>query len=235
MTDAQIRSLIILIGAAAFVLVLLILRRTLRAHRRNQQLALCSALQAEQQEKLQEYEESIRVLLAQIEAETCDMETALFASEQCQKYLGGFLTGQPMVDALLAYKRKECDDRQIALQVETTGFPSHGFSDAEYVGMLGNLLDNAIEASVKTEHPWVALRSFMAGGQWVLRVSNAKPREETPLVRGMETTKEDKNNHGLGTRIIKKIVNQHQGVVDYKDYGDYFEVTTAISMMQENP
>lgn len=101
--------------------------------------------------------------------------------------------------------------------------------------MLGNLLDNAIEASVKTEHPWVALRSFMAGGQWVLRVSNAKPREETPLVRGMETTKEDKNNHGLGTRIIKKIVNQHQGVVDYKDYGDYFEVTTAISIMQENP
>ena len=54
-------------------------------------------------------------------------------------------------------------------RVETTGFPSHGFSDAEYVGMLGNLLDNAIEASVKTEHPWIALRSFMAGGQWVLR------------------------------------------------------------------
>lgn len=85
MTDAQIRSLIILIGAAAFVLVLLILRRTLRAHQRNQQLALCSALQAEQQQKLQEYEESIRVLLAQIEAETCDMEKALFVSEQCQQ------------------------------------------------------------------------------------------------------------------------------------------------------
>jgi len=132
------------------------------------------------------------------------------------------------VDALLAYKRKECDDRGIQLEMETTAFPLEGFSGEEYVGILGNLLDNAMEAAEKTSQPWVRLKSFTAPGQWVLQVTNSKQGDTAPLEKNMKTTKEDKENHGLGTKIVKRIVKKHKGVVDYKDYGESFEAITAI-------
>lgn len=228
MTDVQVRTLVIVIGAILFAIVTFVFWRAQKAGKKNRDLNEHKQLQEEQQKALQDYEQSIRSLLKEIEEESCDTETALAISEQCRQYIGGNLTGQPIIDALLAYKRKECDDRGIQLEVETTVFPSEGFSGEEYVGILGNLLDNAMEAAEKTSQPWVRLKSFTASGQWVLQVMNSKRGDAAPLEENMKTTKEDKENHGLGTKIVKQIVKKHKGVVDYKDYGESFEVMTAI-------
>lgn len=228
MTDEQVRTLVIVIGAILFAIVAFVFWRTQKAGKENRDLNEHKQLQQEQQKALQDYEQSIRSLLKEIEKESCDTETALAISEQCRQYIGGNLTGQSIVDALLAYKRKECDDRGIQLEMETTAFPSEGFSGEEYVRILGNLLDNAMEAAEKTSQPWVRLKSFTASGQWVLRVTNSKQSDAVPLEKNMKTTKEDKENHGLGTKIVKRIVKKHKGVVDYKDYGESFEAMTAI-------
>ena len=228
MTDEQVRTLVIIIGAILFAIVAFVFWRTQKAGKKNHDLNEHKQLQEEQQKALQDYEQSIRSLLKEIEEESCDTETAFAISEQCRQYIGGTLTGQPIVDALLAYKRKECDDRGIQLEMETTAFPSEGFSGEEYVGILGNLLDNAMEAAEKTLQPWVRLKSFTASGQWVLQVTNSKQSDTAPLKKNMKTTKEDKENHGLGTKIVKRIVKKHKGVVDYKDYGESFEAMTAI-------
>ena len=228
MTDEQVRTLVIVIGAILFTIVAFVFWRTQKAGKKNRDLNEHKQLQEEQQKALQDYEQSIRSLLEEIEKESCDTETALAISEQCRQYIGGTLTGQPIVDALLAYKRKECDDRGIQLEMETTAFPLEGFSGEEYVGILGNLLDNAMEAAEKTSQPWVRLKSFTAPGQWVLQVTNSKQGDTAPLEKNMKTTKEDKENHGLGTKIVKRIVKKHKGVVDYKDYGESFEAITAI-------
>ena len=144
MTDEQVRTLVIVIGAILFAIVAFVFWRTQKAGKKNRDLNEHKQLQQEQQKALQDYEQSIRSLLKEIEKESCDTETALAISEQCRQYIGGNLTGQSIVDALLAYKRKECDDRGIQLEMETTAFPSEGFSGEEYVGILGNLLDNAM-------------------------------------------------------------------------------------------
>lgn len=224
MTDEQVRTLVIVIGA----ILLFVFWRAQNAGKKNRHLNEHKQLQQEQQKALKDYEQSIRSLLEEIEKESCDTETTLAISEQCRQYIGGTLTGQPIVDALLAYKRKECDDRGIQLEMETTAFPLEGFSGEEYVGILGNLLDNAMEAAEKTSQPWVRLKSFTAPGQWVLQVTNSKRGDTAPLEKNMKTTKEDKKNHGLGTKIVKRIVKKHKGVVDYKDYGESFEAMTAI-------
>lgn len=230
MTDEQVRTLVIIIGAILFAFVAFVFWRTQKAGKKNRDLNEHKQLQEEQQKALQDYEQSIRSLLQEIEEESCDTETALAISEQCRQYIGGTLSGQPIVDALLAYKRKECDDRGIQLEVKTAAFPSEGVSEEEYVGLLGNLLDNAMEAAEKTLQPWVRLKSFTASGQWVLQVTNSKQVDATPLEKNMKTTKEDKENHGLGTKIVKRIVKKHKGVVDYEDYGESFEVMTAIPL-----
>ncbi len=233
MTDAQVRTIVIVIGAILFTVVVFVFWKTQKAGKKNRDLHEHKQLQEEQRQALQKYEQSIRSLLEEIARESCDTETALAISEQCRQYIGGTLTGQPIVDALLAYKRKECDDRGIQLEVEATSFPSEGFSGEEFVGILGNLLDNAIEAAETTPKPWVRLKSFAAPGQWVLEVTNAKQVEAMPLEKNMKTTKEDKEHHGLGTKIVKRIVKKHKGAVDYQDYGESFAVRTVIPLSEK--
>lgn len=230
MTDAQVRLLVIAIGAVFSLAVIFIFYKARKAGRQNQYLNEHKQLQEEQQKALGDYEKSIRRLLAEIEEESCNTEDALAISEQCRKYIGIALTGQPIADALLAYKRKECDDRGIQLDVETAAFPAEGFSEEEYVGLLGNLLDNAMEAAEKTSQPWVSMKSFITAGQWILQVTNSKPAEEAPMGNNMKTTKADKENHGFGGKIVKRIVKKYKGVVNYRDYGDYFEAMTAIPL-----
>ena len=48
----------------------------------------------------------------------------------------------------------------------------------------------------------------------------------------METIKEDKKNHGLGGKIVKRIVKKYRGVVNYRVYGDSFEVMAAIPLAE---
>lgn len=230
MTDAQVRLSVIAIGAVFSLAVIFIFYKARKAGRQNQYLNEHKQLQEEQQRALDDYEKSIRKLLAEIEEESCNIESAIAASEQCRQYIGGKLTGQPIVDALLAYKRKQCSDRNIQLEIETAAFPSEGFSEEEYVGLLGNLLDNGMEAAEKTSQPWVRMKSFITAGQWILQVTNSKTADEAPLSNNMKTTKEEKENHGFGGKIVKRIVKKYKGVVDYRDYGDYFEAITAIPL-----
>ncbi len=232
MTDVQVRTLVIVTGAILFAVVAFVFWRAQSAGKKNRHLNEHKQLQQEQQKALQDYEQSIRSLLEEIEKESCDTETALAISEQCRQYIGGTLSGQPIVDALLAYKHKECDDRGIQLEMEMTAFPLEGFSGEEYVGILGNLLDNAMEAAERTTKPWVRLKSFKASGQWILEVTNSKPIDEAPLAGNMETIKEDKKNHGLGVKIVKRIVKKYRGVVNYRDYEDSFEVMIAIPLAE---
>ncbi len=76
------------------------------------------------------------------------------------------------------------------------------------------------------------LKSFKASGQWILEVTNSKPIDEAPLAGNMETIKEDKKNHGLGVKIVKRIVKKYRGVVNYRDYEDSFEVMIAIPLAE---
>lgn len=232
MTDVQVRTLVIVTGAILFAVVAFVFWRAQNAEKENRHLNEHEQLQQEQQKALQDYEQSIRSLLEEIEKKSCDAETALVISEQCRQYIGGNLSGQPIVDALLAYKRKECDDRGIQLEVKTAAFPSEGVSEEEYVGLLGNLLDNAMEAAERTTKPWVCLKSFKASGQWILEVTNAKLIDEAPLAGNMETIKVDKENHGLGVKIVKRIVKKYRGIVNYRDYEDSFEVIIAIPLVE---
>ena len=234
MTDAQIRMLIIFIGAVAIAIVFVLLYRALKSKRQNADLNMQRELAEEELDLLKEYEQSILDLFAEIEEGRCDTQTALAISEQCKEYIGGSnLTGQPIADALFAYKRKECDDKGVSLEIESAAFPKEGLEGEEYVGILGNLIDNAIEAAVKTENPWVHVKSMQKAGQWILVVTNSKLAQLTPLESEMKTTKLDADNHGLGTKIVKKIAKKHKGVVKYKDNGDSFEAMIAIPVNWE--
>ena len=234
MTAEAIRYLIIISSTAAVIIIAAVIYIITKARYKKEFLEKKQELQKFQLKEIQQYENEISSLLDEINSKKRNSEFLQELVSDCEKYVGLHYSGNSMVDALLAYKQKLCENSGVVLEISSDTLRGTNLTDEEYIGLFGNLLDNAIEAAQKNENPQVSLSSTIAGGQWILAVRNSKPANEAPLKNNMATTKNDSGNHGLGSKIVKRIVKKHKGALDYTDYGDYFEVISVIPVSDRN-
>ncbi len=183
-------------------------------------------LQNERMGDIEKYWKEVSALLESIRK---DLEAGTITEELltcCGSYATEFVTGVEVVDALVGYKKRSCQQQNIVFSADIKMLPENLFSDAEYIGLLGNLLDNAIEAAAKTACPEVKIECAVYGGQWILKVVNSKRKDAKPLVDNLATTKG--SGHGIGTKIISRIVKRHGGVIEYNDEGERFRAMAVF-------
>ena len=228
MTAEAIRYLIIISSTAALIVIAAVIYIITKSKYKKEFLEKKQELQASQLKEIEQYEREISMLLDEINSKKQNSEFLQELVSDCEKYAGQRYSGNPIGDALLASKQKLCEDSEVALEISAGTLKCTALTDEEYIGIFGNLLDNAIEAAQRTENPQVSLSSTITGGQWILTVRNSKPANEAPLENNMATTKNNSRDHGLGSKIVKRIVKKHNGALDYTDYGDYFEVISVI-------
>lgn len=89
------------------------------------------------------------------------------------------------------------------------------FSDSDLCAVVGNILENAIEASSKHEDPYIHFMMKKTDKQFVIECQNnyvvAPVFEKGNLV----TTKSDKSYHGIGTKTIRSIVDSYHGITTF--------------------
>ena len=118
--------------------------------------------------------------------------------------------GEPALVALLLGKTAQADERGIELTVtEETHLPSNAddlaLSGQEMVTVLGNLIDNAMDACDR-EDPWVEVTVSQDDGTLLIRVADSGPGMdagtfEKAMQRGYSTKSgSDAEQHGLGLR-----------------------------------
>lgn len=138
-------------------------------------------------------------------------------------------TGFSFLDFLLNYEKAEMDKKEIefALAVDLYSLP---FAETELGVVIGNLLDNAIEAAEKCERE--KRKIFMKIGNknemFLLSICNSSIQK--PVVKGdlFQTTKENKNVHGLGVESVKRIVNKYDGYINFQYDAEHFQVDVLI-------
>ncbi len=91
--------------------------------------------------------------------------------------------------------------------------------------ILFNLIDNAFEASILTNEKRVKLQLREIKGIVYISISNTKKDE---IVNIDSTSKEDKNNHGLGIKIVEDVIRDYQGKIEYQDKGKVMEVQVTL-------
>ena len=137
-----------------------------------------------------------------------------------------FHTGNSIVDALLHMKYYEALQSipDLRLSAEQLLFPKDLPIRGYDIGIiLGNALDNALEACVrlKKQEPeaeaFIRLISFQKGKLLFLRIENSfngslirKPQSEFPV-----TAKKDRELHGIGLVNIKHVAESYEGAVDW--------------------
>ena len=118
--------------------------------------------------------------------------------------------------------------RQLGITFEpellTTTTP---FSDSDLCALVGNILENAIEASVQHENPYIFFSMKKANHQLLIQCDNTFTVPPVFEKGNLVTTKSDKAYHGIGTKTIRSIVEAYHGTTEFT-VDDLFHVTISI-------
>lgn len=139
------------------------------------------------------------------------------------------ITGNPVLDCVIGEKEKRCRENNIRFDWEIEDMQEVCIQNFDLVGLFSNLLDNAIEACLRTgrRDACVELHVKKKANYLVIKIYNTKLLKERMLgekesILPYFTIKEDKNSHGLGLQIIQKIVKKYDGSFTWEDRGETF-------------
>lgn len=141
--------------------------------------------------------------LAQLEVNTILQD--VIKLESCQ------FTANQIVNALLNAKYKQACESNIQCDF-TVSLPERlNMSDRDLVILLGNLLDNCIEACQKVEGERKFSLNILYNNSAIIIHSRNNTDGQ---VKGIVTRKINKAEHGLGLKSIRAIVSKYRGNVD---------------------
>ncbi|MDC7286273.1 ATP-binding protein [Blautia schinkii] len=139
-------------------------------------------------------------------------------------------TGIVTLDFVLNIKMRKMNEAAIKFDLDSR-VESIPMEDADFVVMLANLFDNAIEASCKCEsgNRFIELSVQSVNEMFILRMKNTYLSEPNMKNDRFITSKKDKTKHGWGIESVKHIVEKYDGQIAFQHSNNIFEVSIIIN------
>lgn len=168
--------------------------------------------------------------------------------QQKQEYIDGieskldiyqsyYKTGNAFLDNLLHAKRLEALEKKIEFKVFADFTPFKRVKNEDLCVIVSNTIDNALRECqlMKADNPkiecLVQLKARKIKGFLSIICENSLRESQAEALRGnsvMETSKEDKKNHGFGVKNIRRVVREYGGEVSFNVVDDMFSVSILI-------
>ena len=94
--------------------------------------------------------------------------------------------------------------------------------------VIGNLLDNAILAASQTQEKWLSVVLNYEKGILFIQVQNSYQTVKKDMDGNYLTTKQETQNHGIGLKNVRRIVNQNHGTMQITDSDHIFDVKVML-------
>ena len=138
-------------------------------------------------------------------------------------------TGITAIDVMLHYKRQKAEQQNTEIDTKIELYFSP-LKQNDMCILLGNLLDNALEAVEKLpeEQRKIKLELHTVNRIFLLSIEN--PYQGKRRIRDgiYVTTKGDERNHGLGLESSQRIIEAYGGSFQIKDDGSTFRIEAII-------
>ena len=136
--------------------------------------------------------------------------------------------GNNIIDSLIDTKKKEAEKENIILKTEIAINGSSSVDPIDLSILLGNALDNAIESTRKqNKHPPIICCSIAYRQDNMLIVIN-NPVDHIIDVTRLESTKENKKQHGFGILQMKHLAAKYNGEVFFECSNEQFKTSILL-------
>ena len=156
-------------------------------------------------------------------------------SNELEQYTQGCHSGNKLLDVILNRYILESNERGIQFEYDVKVCNLKDIDDMDLVTILGNLLDNAIEAAEKSEGKTVYLETALRNAYQVILIQNSSlpPKESHGH---LQTSKADRAIHGFGLKNISKCLKKYNGDLhwEYDTDTHIFTVTVMIDTISHD-
>lgn len=139
-------------------------------------------------------------------------------------------SGNLMVDAILNSKLSLANERRIRINCKAVVPEKVPVSDIDICVLVGNLMDNAIEACEQIEPEKRFIRIYMDVVQSQLYLSIMNSAREDPDFNQKNYISEKRGNHGNGIKRVKLTVDKYDGYLNLKNEPGVFASELMIPM-----
>lgn len=142
-------------------------------------------------------------------------------------------TNNAAFDAVINSKIAVCNQKNIFMEVNIKQDTNISIPPVEIAVLFGNLLDNAIDAAKDTNEKRITLDIQKNASYLIIFVSNSIKSSVLKDNENLETSKPDKELHGIGIKSIKNIVEKHNGIIQFYEEEDEFCCHIMIDATEE--
>ncbi|MFF0782525.1 ATP-binding protein [Streptomyces sp. NPDC003720] len=170
-----------------------------------------------------------------VEFATAELELAQALTDQVVAAVS-----EPVLAALLLGKTAQANERGVELVVSADSRLDDGLLEGlparDLVTVLGNLIDNAVDAAQGSTGARVTVTAYAQGAELVLRVSDTgagvdPAHADLVFQRGYSTKPAGPGGRGLGLALVRQAVTRHEGaltVTEAEEGGAVFEVRLPL-------
>lgn len=137
-------------------------------------------------------------------------------------------TGNSLLNHILNEKLEAAKSQGISIKAEIENLAFASMKSIDFSALLTNMLDNAIEGSKKADNPEIHIVIQQNRGYESICVKNRIQRSVLEHNPNLESTKEQKEEHGMGVGKIKEITEEYGGMCDIYEEEYFFCVKVLL-------
>ncbi len=145
-------------------------------------------------------------------------------------------TGNRILDLVLYYKKKEAEQKNIEWKLHVVKLQNLPMEEDEIVSLMGNLLDNAIEACERMidSDRWILIQ--INRQKQILNIEISNSIEKAPREKDGEliSSKDNKKLHGYGLKSARRIVERHKGELFFRIQDEQFCIIATFFDIGKN-
>lgn len=135
-----------------------------------------------------------------------------------------------IVNAIIEYKSKYAEKLCVSIDCDTRISAKPAINDIDLAILMGNLLDNAIEAVADLpEYQNKVINVFVESDDTKIIVSITNPVLKNIDVEHLKTRKKDPDHHGYGLLAVRKIADKYSGTLLLTCQDNVFEASVVLN------
>lgn len=152
-------------------------------------------------------------------------------SDQLEHYSRNCHSGNKLLDVIINRYVVECEQEGITFDYDVKLYNLSDVEDVDLVSILGNLMNNAVEAAKQTSEKKIYLETTQRNRYHVLLIRNSSlpPKKDNGR---LISSKIDRSLHGFGLKSVANTLRRYHGDLqwDYDDTNNTFTMTVMIEI-----